>query len=79
MSSDNIKPDRLTIKRGNRNGKKYLYNCLYFKERIGNQKKNRDYPCYKIVDIGQNNEKNPGDHISYSCVRIGVSETSPKE
>ena len=29
--------------------------------RIGNRKKNSDYPIYSIVEIGQNIEKSPGD------------------
>ena len=33
-------------------------------ETVGNQRRNRDYSDYSIVDISQNNEKIPGDLLS---------------
>ena len=41
---------------------------------VGNRRKNRDHPSYRMVVIGQNTEKTPGD-----LRRLAITQTPVKD
>ena len=40
--------------------------------RIGNKRKNGDYPDYSVVEIGENTEKSPGDLRRFEVTQTPV-------